>query len=59
MFLGFLRGNILVFSSENEIAVFIHFSLELAQVVHFGSEGRIIATSFFLGAASSRMLLQC
>lgn len=57
MFLGFLRGNILVFSSEKEIAVFILFSLELTQVVHAGSEGRIIATSFFLGAASSRMLL--
>jgi len=57
MFLGFLRGNILVFSSEKEIAVFILFSLELTQVVHAGSEGRIIATSFFLGAASSRILL--
>lgn len=57
MFLGFLRGNILVFSSEKEIAVFIHFSLELAQVFHAGSEGRIIATSFFLGTASSRILL--
>lgn len=46
MFLGFLRGNILVFSSEKEIAVFIYFSLELVQVVHAGSKGRIIATSF-------------